>query len=384
MVLVVLGIVAGAAPLHGQEDSIPERPFVSGGVYDKPYLGRLAGRAAIGGYAEGHFRAQRVDGVTEELGFVAKRFNLFAAAQVSDFVRFSAELEFEDAAEEISLEFAAIDLILHPALAIRGGMLLVPLGRFNLSHDSPLNEFTDRPLVSTEIIGVALSQPGAGALGTFGLGSTARATYELYAINGYDDGLITNSPDGTRIPAGKKNFENNNNKLAGVGRVTYSPRIGYEIGLSGYHGSYNMSEVDGLEVEPNQNLTIGVLDFELSPFGFRISGEAVTADIDIPASLSGSFASGQRGLFVDVLYDFGRDWIKAMPNSYLSIAARYDYVDFDTDRRGDDTNQITLGLNFRPTADTAFKLDYVRGRSHDKFNNPSDSFAFLFSLATYF
>ena len=62
---------------------------------------------------------------------------------------------------------------------LRGGMLLSPLGRFNLSHDSPLNEFTDRPLVSTEILGVALSEPGFGALGPFGLSTTGRITYEV-------------------------------------------------------------------------------------------------------------------------------------------------------------------------------------------------------------
>jgi hypothetical protein len=47
------------------------RPFVRGGVYDKPMLGRLAGRIAIGGYAELHARYERADGVTEESGFVA-------------------------------------------------------------------------------------------------------------------------------------------------------------------------------------------------------------------------------------------------------------------------------------------------------------------------
>ena len=75
-------------------------------------------------------------------------------------MRMAAELEFEEAGEEIKLEYAAIDVRIHPALTIRGGMLLSPLGRFNLSHDSPLNEFTDRPLVSTELLGVALSEPG--------------------------------------------------------------------------------------------------------------------------------------------------------------------------------------------------------------------------------
>ncbi len=170
--LILLGLVIPAANAVGQQqDTIVGRPFVRGGVYDRPYLTRLLGRTAIGGYAEMHARWQRADGVTEERGFELKRWNIFTATDVSDFVRISAELEFEDGGEEVRIEFAAIDLRVAPSLTIRGGMLLSPIGRFNLAHDSPLNEFTDRPLVSTGLLGVALSEPGLGALGVFPVGA---------------------------------------------------------------------------------------------------------------------------------------------------------------------------------------------------------------------
>ena len=60
-------------------------------------------------------------------------------------------------------------------------MILSPLGKFNLAHDSPLNEFTDRPLVSTDLLGVALSEPGFGALGQFGFARTGRHARERRA-----------------------------------------------------------------------------------------------------------------------------------------------------------------------------------------------------------
>src|SRR3990172_8004871 len=88
----------------------PPRPFVEGGVYDKPYLGRLMGRTAIGGYAEAHARLVRVDGVTDDAGFEARRWNIFTATQVSDVVRIGAEVEFEYGARDIKLEYAAIDI----------------------------------------------------------------------------------------------------------------------------------------------------------------------------------------------------------------------------------------------------------------------------------
>ncbi len=360
------------------------RPFVRGGPYDKPFQTRLFGRTAIGGYLEAHARYQRVDGANDDSGIEAKRFNLFAATRVSDFVRMAAELEFEDGASEIKLEFAAIDVRVHPSFAMRGGMILAPLGKFNLSHDSPLNEFTDRPLVSTELLGVALSEPGVGALGQFSLGRTGRITYEAYATNGFHDGLIQDAEDGTRVPLGRGNLEDNNGSPAFVGRIAWSPGIAHEIGLSAHHGAYNVFTEDGVEVDERRNLTIAVIDAETEAFGVQLRGEAASVLVDVPTTLSGIFAEKQRGLYAEAVREFGQRWIKTMPESFFALKARVDYVDFDVDRDGSDQRQISIGFNFRPTRDTAIKFDYVRGHSRDEFNNKSEHAFLLASLATYF
>lgn len=388
----VLALASAGSPLGAQQrdttrdtTAAPQgRPFVRGGVYDKPYQTRLLGRTAIGGYAEVHARYERVDGVKDDAGFEATRFNLFTNTRVSDFVRFGAELEFEDGAQEILLEYAAIDVQIHPTFALRGGIILSPLGKFNLAHDSPLNEFTDRPLVSTELLGVALSEPGFGALGQFSARSLGRVTYELYATNGFHDGLIRDAEDGTRIPLGRHNLEDNNGSAALVGRLAWSPSVASEIGVSVHHGAYNTFQVEGAAVDRRRNLTIGVLDAETMLLGTRISGEAALASIDIPEGLRGIYGSAQRGLYVEAVREFGRGWIPTAPQSSFGVKTRVDYVDFDTDLRGSSIGQVTLGLNFRPTLDTALKLDYVRGRARDEFNNLGERAAFLLSLATYF
>jgi hypothetical protein len=362
----------------------PERPFVRGGVYDKPHQTRLLGRTAIGGYAEAHARWQRVDGLQDEAGFQAKRFNLFANARVSDFVRFGVEVEFEDGANEILLEYAAIDVRIHPALTVRGGMILSPLGKFNLSHDSPLNEFTDRPLVSTELLGVALSEPGFGALGQLRAGRTGRVTYELYATNGFHEGLITDSEDGTRIPLGRRNFEDNNGEPAVVGRLAWSPMVGWELGASAHHGTYNTFELEGARLDRRRSLTIAVVDAEATVLGVRLSGEAARATLDVPAGLAGIYASEQRGIYAEGVRDFWRGRIRTMPQSSFAAKARFDYVDFDTAIDGTSIAQVTVGLNFRPTQDSAIKLDFVRGRGRDEFNNLGEHAFLLASLATYF
>jgi hypothetical protein len=360
------------------------RPFVRGGVYDKPYQTRLLGRTALGGYAEAHARYERVDGITEESGFEAKRFNIFTSTRVSDFVRMAAELEFEEGGDEIKVEYAAIDVRIHPALTLRGGMLLSPLGRFNLAHDSPLNEFTDRPLVSTEILGVALSEPGFGVLGQMPAGRQGRLTWEAYLTNGFHDGMITDSPDGTRIPLGRGNTEDQNSSPAFVGRLAWSPAIGHEFGVSGHHGAWNQFTIDGTQVDERRDLTIGVVDAEITIAGVRISGEGALARAEIPPGLRGLYASRQAGWYLDVARDIGTGWNRTAPGSRFTLKARVDAIDLDTEAVGHHVRQAGAGINFRPTSESVIKLELVRGWGYDQFNNRSDFARLLASFATYF
>lgn len=382
----MVAISFATAPAAAQEpDTVPpERPFVEGGVYDKPYLGTLFGRTAIGGYAEGHARFERVDGITEDLGFEARRFNLFTATRVSDFVRIGAELEIEEGGEEIKLEFAAMDVTLHPRVNLRGGMILLPLGRFNLAHDSPMNEFTDRPLVSTELLGVALSQPGIGLFGMVPLEQQGRITYEAYAVNGFDRGVLSGSGEGTRLPAGAWNVEDENASPGFVARTAWSPFDALELGVSGYLGAYNDFHGDGLDFDRRRNVTVGVVDLQVEVVGVRLEGEGALAGIDVPPGLGPLFAERQRGFYLQGVYDFGSGWLRAMPTSFFSTGVRVEAVDFDADAIGDSVQQVQTGLNFRATSDTVLKLDYVRGRAFDAFNNREDYAGVLFSLATYF
>ena len=389
-VLMPTGAMPAAASAQepaGEPADTTDRPFVTGGVYDRPYLGRLLGRTAIGGYAEVHARYGRADGLEEESGFVAKRFNLFTATRVSDFVRIGAELEIEEGGEEVKLEFAAIDVIIHPSFTLRGGMILSPLGRFNLAHDSPLNPFTDRPLVATDLLGVALSEPGFGALGTIGLpglGGQNRLTYEVYATNGFHDGLLFDSPDGTRLAAGRGNFEDQNGSPAVVGRLAWSPRAGHEMGVSAHHGAWNVFALDGEAVDERRDLTVMVADLETEVVGVQVTGEAALVRLDMPSSLENIAASRQAGGYVDLEYPFLRGFPATMPNATLSAKLRFDAVDFDREQAGDGVARVSAGFNFRPTPDTVLKAEYVRGRERDRFNSPAETVAFLFSLATYF
>jgi len=368
----------------GQDTTMIDRPFVTGGIYDKPYITRLRGRASIGGYAETAFRFEREAGFKNEMSFGVERFNLFAFAPVSDRVRLAAELEFEEGGGEINLELAIIDFELHPAMTFRGGILLSPLGRFNLAHDSPANEVNDRPLVSTEIIPATLSEPGMGFLGSIHPAAPWRVTYEAYLVNGFHGGIINDSPNGTRIAAGKANFEDNNAHPSLVVRVALSPSPQFEAGISTHTGPYNEWTTEGLATDEQRDVTIVAVDLEGQWNHLRLLGEYAHASIEVPGESGGVFADEQSGYYVQLSYRVVYGVWAVLPRSHFTAVVRFGSVDWNTEIDGDDQRRLTLSTNFRPTDDTVFKLDYQYNWVTDGFNNEVTQAAIIFGLASYF
>ncbi|MCZ6767277.1 MAG: hypothetical protein O7D32_10145 [bacterium] len=358
-----------------------ERPFVPGGIYDKPFILQVGEGAKFGGYADAQYRYERADGFVSEQSFILERINLFAFAALSERVRLAAELEFEDGGEEVKIELAIVDFEIHQRLTFRAGILLSPLGRFNLTHDSPAQYLVDRPLVSTRLIPTTFSEPGMGFLGAFYPTTNSRVTYEAYLVNGLDDGILS---DRTFIPGGKSNFEDNNNHPSFVGRLEVSPFPSGEIAVSAHTGPYNEWEEEGVKIDERRDVTIVTIDGEYRFRSLAFLGEYARDFVDIPEGFVGLFAEKQQGIYLEGRVDFLRGLFKEMPNSFFAGAVRYDYVDFDTDREGDDHTRLTLGLGFRPVPATVFKLDYHYNWLNDRFNIAGREAGVVFGVATYF
>lgn len=382
--LLTFFIVSVLGPsLYGQVDTAAQRPFVRGGYYDKPFMTRL-GRTAIGGYIEAVWKFERVQGLTEEISFEARRFNIFTHSVVADRIRVASELEFEHGTEEIKLEFAFIDFELHPSMSFRGGILLSPLGKFNLAHDSPLNQLTERPVVSTQIIPTALSEAGLGFYGSLFPSIKSRITYEAYFVNGFHDGVLTLN-NRTSIPDGRAAFEEDNNTHPSfVGRVAYSPWVETELGLSIHTGPYNRYEVEGMEIDTRRDISITAVDWEYRYGDIEFLGEYARAWIDVPTSLRGLFAENQQGMYAQAAYHFARGFFSGMARSKLTAVLRYEAVDFDGDIEGDAVQQLTVGLNFRPVEDTVFKFGYHYHWAWSRVNVLEKSAGLRFSVASYF
>ncbi|MGH7220419.1 MAG: hypothetical protein ACREI1_08830 [Nitrospiraceae bacterium] len=427
----------GPLPEVGKErrtDSQPTLSFGSTGsgrlVYAKPFVS--SPKAIVGGYADIQFRSHSKgvlegygNGVTN--GFDQQRFVPFIYADITEHVKFAAEIEIEHAIRggsenEVSLEFGHIDYLINEPVNIRAGIVLIPLGKFNLLHDSPLNDLTDRPLVSQFVIPSTMSETGVGFYGTLYPGRTSKLDYELYVTTGpcgYDaDGTPrVNEENGTRNSRQRKcasddGLDINNGKTVS-GRVAFSPMLGVEVAGSSYYGNAAPS---GMSSQP---LSITALDWTFQRGPFEMIGEAAWAYAKgnsraiqgntigfAPGSLltgidgnSGPGIPPQRmnGYYIQGNYHFMPAFLtKFSPKRFgegstFTAVIRYDNVNTNLDNSNGtggwgNLEQISFGLNYRPIEDAVFKISYqympeafnpnTAERIHDS--------ALVISAATYF
>jgi hypothetical protein len=381
--------VLASAPASAQEQpqtqpgDPPKAPFVRQGIYDKPFMIKGFG-TSVGGYGDIHWRFLRTEGVTDSLTFSPERFNLFTYTPVGDRVRVALELEIEEGGQEIKLELAIIDFEIHEALTFRAGMLLSPIGRFNLAHDSPANPLTLRPLVSESLIGVTLSEAGMGFFGALYPWRGARITYELYAVNGFTDGVLNQSDEGTRLPAGRANFNDSDQRPSVVGRLAFSPHRTVDLGISSHYGPYNRAQAQGLVLDTRRYIGVYAVDWEVNWWIFQAQGEYAYVSVGVPQGMRDLFAQDQQGVYAQINARFLDGFFDALPTSSFAIATRLDWVDFDMDIDGDSQTRITTGLNFRPQAETVFKLDYHYNWIYDRINIQRPAAGLNFSVASYF
>src|SRR5262245_16792306 len=229
----------------------------------------------LGGYGSVRFESSDIDNVGDTFTF--RRFVLSGDATIANRIRGVVELEFERLTEleveksapsegglrgfsnsiessngsEVSLEQAWVEFMLAEWLRFRAGMLLVPLGRFNLNHDDNRWDLPRRSLVDRGVpvlpSTAAWSEVGMGFAGDIDGGSWGKFGYQVYVMNGVtlDASLETIARGSGELETevevkpqrGTANIDVKKDK-AGALRVFWSPSIGNEIGTSVYYGRY--------------------------------------------------------------------------------------------------------------------------------------------------
>lgn len=386
---------AAAAPRPAAIDTSRRQLPSALGIYGKPFVRRFGSGTSVGGYVDLEFANNFT---TSARGFDQHRLVPFIYSEITDRLHFGTEIEFEhgvrienadgkaEGAGEVNVEFATMDYRLGEGLNLRAGVILSPLGRFNLVHDSPINELTDRPLVARQVIPSTLSEAGAGLFGTVYPTGASLLSYELYAVNGFNAELGTPDADG-RLPIrdaqGKRGDIGGRAPIDLVGRLAFSPFLGFELGASAHTGAYG----EDLNAEPARQASIWAVDATLNRGRFDLLGEWARLKVDLdPAVRAPTVGDGRDGYYVQANYHFGQGWVAPTKSSSFTGVLRYDWVDYNRGVPGDEERQATVGLNWRPVPDAAFKSELQFGSTKaagaSRFGN--DTRRLVLSLATYF
>ena len=386
-----LGTIQGArqkpgSVMQGSGQLIYARPFVS------------SPKAIVGGYIDLEYINRKNQGNSQ---FDQHHLVPFIYADVSDRVKIAAEIEIEHG-NELTVEFATIDYLIQEPVNLRAGIILLPMGKFNLLHDAPLRDLTERPIVARRIIPSTLHQPGVGAYGTFYPTALSKLDYEFYVLNGFtnafggednpDNTSNINAKNGIRSArSSSTDFDNNNGKSI-TGRVAFSPILGVEIGGSGFYGNYGTRSKD--------DLYIVALDWTFQRGPFEIIGESAWAHIKNNDENQDGTKNGNpekmQGYYIQGNYHFLPEWLSNMAPTFFkqevstfTAVLRWEEARLGKDLSGEarkigEWQRWAFGLNFRPTEDSVFKTEFqytpVGRDGDDRLHDTS----ILASWATYF
>ncbi len=329
-----------------------------------PLQGQTQSSTTVGGYGEIIFA--RPNGGTASADVA--RVVVYLAHTFDERLAFRSELEVEHArieaggsAGEVAFEQAYLDYRLSDRFTLRSGLVLVPVGIINETHEPPTFNGVGRPAADHDLIPATWREIGIGALGNFGGGWSWRA----YVMNGLKaEGF--SAAEGIR--AGRQ--EGQEASFAGVGvtgRLEWA-RPGLKIGLSGFHGGSadtNSAVGTGAFGAP---VTVLAADarWESGPWTARalLVNVAVPDAGKINAAFGGTVAERSRGGYVEGAYDL-LHLLAPASTARLDAFTRVEKVNtqarMPTATAADeslDRTIVTSGLTFRPLSTVAFKADY--------------------------
>jgi hypothetical protein len=355
----------------------------TGALESAPYHGSLES-IAWGGHGELRFGYDLTAGVSNPDWFSVNRADGFFLAKLGSKVRLGGQGAYDRAADKFVMERAELIISAKRTMDAHAGIFLAPLGRTNLDHDAPQYEFGERSLVATQLIGVPNAQLGAGIRGAGSLTQTFPFTYELDVVTGYDDGVIMDASGGTRVPAGRNNYGDQNGVPAAAWRLALQPSVDTEIGLAMQSGPYNQTEAGGSSIDQARWLHLLVADGETRAGGFLLSAEGAFVSIDVPPGLRDLYAEQQWGASVEAARLLRRPIFNAWRGTSLSAALRLEKVDFDTRIPGDSRTRVCASLNVRPHPYAVIRTGWYYEWSRDRFDNMTPLGGLTLTVASYF
>jgi hypothetical protein len=316
-------------------------------------LAQAAPAVSIGGYGELHYN--NLDSGNE---IDYHRFVLYFGHAFTENLSFYSELELEhalageDAPGEIELEQAFVQWDFSPSHRIRAGMMLVPVGFLNETHEPDTFYGVERNSIEKNVIPTTWWEAGASLSGEV----TATLKYDFMLHSGL--ALDLDHPSAkkqTNIRSTRQKVsEATAEALAYSGRLEWQPNASLKIGgtvqyqadLTQGAGAGGAKDIDGLLIESHLEAFAG-------PFSLR----ALYArwDLDDAIAVINAGSEKQLGWYVEPRYRI---------SDRLGLFARYGEFDLQAGQNAMDSQNETIdvGLNYWIHETVVIKADIQRYR----------------------
>lgn len=344
-----------------QELQVQRKPESISG--NEGYLKKLWGSTKLSGYGELDYIFTKDNGNGKGGNTLdPHRVVLNVTSQLADWIDFNSELEWEHGGSDggpdgsISVEQAYLTFKFNPALNVKTGVMLVPMGAINQNHE-PVNFYSSaRPALDTILIPTTWQEMGVGVSGAL----HRKVDYQLMAVVGLD-GSKFDAENGLR--EGRQGFgKDSNRNFAVTGRLDVRPIENLTTSLSLYSGN---SAPSG---SPTAYTTVAAFDGRYRFNDFELSGEYVHVYQDRPDVLSTEIGRNMSGYWVEGAWH-------ALPTTWKNgrlatadavLFARYSELNTQSGGAIDPSktsgrfnrNYTTVGMSFMPVPSVAIKADY--------------------------
>jgi len=312
------------------------------------------GKTTVGGYGELHYKNldNQNSGGDDIKEVDLHRVILFVGHEFDERIRFFSELEVEhsQAGEgksggEVAMEQAYLEFDLNERMTSRAGLLLVPAGIINETHEPPTFYGVERNPVETQIIPSTWREGGVSLSGSWGQGFS----YELMIHSGLEASIGSNY----QIRKGRQSVrEAPADDLAYTGRLKWVGLPGLEVAAV---LQYQTDITQGTDPAAGSATLLEThVVWSRGPFGLRALYAGWNLDGSAPQALG---ADEQRGWYIEPAY-------KITPKA--GLFARYNAWDNAAGGAGDsEYTQVDAGINYWPHPDVVIKADYQNQSAPD-------------------
>jgi hypothetical protein len=325
-------------------------------------------RTTVGGYGEAHYTNPTGPNTPAEVNLTW--FVIYLAHSFNDQLAFRSELEVEDAkiesghaGGEVGIEQAYLDYRLKDWFTLRTGLILVPIGIINETHEPPTFNGVQRPAFEHDVIPTTWREIGIGALGT--VPGVAGLSYRVYVLNGLkaeafspDQGIREGRQEGQHASFANPSL---------TGRLEWA-RPGLKIGGSFWYGGTANADSTLGRATFAAPITVVSADARYDVGGASFRAAVATIAVSDAAAIDARYGVGVgsriAGGYVEAAYNL---LTPLAPHSSQQLNAfirveRYDtQADVPAGTVKDPTlarRITTVGLSYKPTSNTVFKGDY--------------------------